>query len=163
MRSRLTRECLPRTAARKTDFEGGAHPLLPEFDQAAANRLMGDLAEEVRNKLSEDYGALPPGLQTVSSPNGGISIIVDDPELGIGVQVEISLLKQGGVNAPQGQTQMGPPGPPAGSQPGHPQGQTQMGPPGSSGRAVMNPNQGLDDLSWNQQITPASNLPAGTT
>lgn len=85
-----------RRIAAEVSMDSSAHPNTPYFDQNYANQVLGDLAEEVRGWLADKYDARPPGLQTQSSEGGTIQVIADNPTQGIGVQVEISLLKAGG-------------------------------------------------------------------
>ena len=87
--------------------ESSAHPGTPFFDQTFANQVLGDLAEEVRGWLADKYDARPPGLQTESGPDGSIQVIADNPDQGIGVQVEIKLIDSQAT--PEGDLGIGPP------------------------------------------------------
>lgn len=90
--------------------ESSAHPNTPNFDPAFAQEITGDLAEEVRKHFSDKHGARPPGLQTQVGQDGSITIVADNPEVGIGVQVVISLIGQPQMGVgpdPMMQPQMG--------------------------------------------------------
>jgi len=64
--------------------------------------VIGDIAEQVRSQLSKDYGARPPGLQTVDNGDGSLTVLCDDPAAGLGLQVHISPLQPGQGIPPQG-------------------------------------------------------------
>lgn len=88
----LTAKAVKIAADGKTESESSAHPGTPFFDQTFADQVLGDLAEEVRGWLADKYDARPPGLQTQANPDGSIAVIADNPDQGIGVQVDIKLL-----------------------------------------------------------------------
>lgn len=89
---------LRRTAAdvgrASNQTESSAYPGSTNFDPEAAQAVMGDLAEAVRDFLSKRQKARPPGLETISNPDGTMVVRADNPEVGIGLQVVISLLNK---------------------------------------------------------------------
>jgi len=62
--------------------------------------ILGEVAEHTRSFFSKK-GAKPPGLQTISNPDGSMQVIADNPEAGLAISVTVSLL------APQVQPQVG--------------------------------------------------------
>lgn len=129
--------------------ETSAHPGSPNFDSAYANQVMGDIAEQLRQILASDFNCRPPGLRT-EAQQGGLRLVADNPEVGIGLSVMISLLPvsppqtlpqpPGGLPvsgpAPTVGPAAGPPGPVPAAQFGPPPAQTPGAPTASrQGRA----------------------------
>lgn len=121
--------------------ETSAHQGSPNFDPTYADQVMGDIAEQLRQILASDFNCRPPGLRT-EAQQGGLKVVADNPEVGIGLSIMISLLP---VSPPQTLTQpqgglpasgvsgpaAGPPGPVPASQFGPPQATPQVQTPGA--------------------------------
>jgi len=73
--------------------DASAHPSSSSYDPEHAQTIMGDLAEEVRSWLADKHDARPPGLQTVQNDDGTLTVIADNPESGLGMEVLIGPLK----------------------------------------------------------------------
>jgi hypothetical protein len=73
--------------------ESSAYPGDANFDPQQAQSIIGDVAENVRQFLANKLKVRPPGLQT--KPGGGqtLTVIADNPDQGVGLEIEIRLLR----------------------------------------------------------------------
>jgi hypothetical protein len=73
--------------------ESSAYPGDINFDPTQAQSIIGDVAENVRQFLANKLKVRPPGLQT--KPGGGqtLTVIADNPDQGVGLEIEIRLLR----------------------------------------------------------------------
>lgn len=78
---------------KKSGDDASAHPGDENFDRNQASAQIGDLAEAVRKFFADKLHCRPPGLETNSEADGSITIKADNPEVGVGLKVIVSLLK----------------------------------------------------------------------
>jgi hypothetical protein len=119
-------------------LETTAHPNDENFDPEHASKVVGDIAEQVRDKLAKDYDCRPPGLQTIDNGDGSLTVIADNSDVGIGVQIQIGIIPGQAPPPPVPQAQMGigPPPPSPGPMPSSVGPPTMgIGPPPAQGQA----------------------------
>lgn len=64
---------------------------IAEFQSKKSAVMVGEVAEYVRSYFAK-HDAKPPGLQTSVNPDGSMSIIADNPDVGLQLQVIVAPL-----------------------------------------------------------------------
>lgn len=126
-------------------------------EEHSAFKVMGDLAEVIRKTLADEYDARPPGLQTMDNGDGSLSVIANNPEVELGVEVKISPITQQQPAAPMGVGPQ-PQQPNMGIGPQMPNFQPQMM-PGAAG-PMVGPQMSVGPQMTGQAIMPGAVAPS---